>query len=135
MAANPGPPPSTAQPQGGNTGDVELTTTDEVKEYCHEGDGENDEYLNSMDLHDIKSELEKDAEEAEVIDSRVYNYYTFTLASHARIVAVHSIARHEVAICHVAIRHSWQISFFCTIAASPTTALICAFGAQQLYDR
>ena len=66
MAANPGPPPSTAQPQGGNTGDVELTTTDEVKEYCHEGDGENDEYLNSMDLHDIKSELEKDAEQAEV---------------------------------------------------------------------
>lgn len=63
MAANAGPPPSTAQQSQG--GDVELTTGDEVKEYCHEGDGEN-EYLNPMDLHDIKSELEKDAEKAEV---------------------------------------------------------------------
>ncbi len=66
MAANTGPPPSTVQPQRGSNGDVELTTADEVKQYCHEGDGEKNEYLNSMDLHDIKSELEKDAEEAEV---------------------------------------------------------------------
>lgn len=66
MAATAGPPPSAGQPQGGSNGDVELTTADEVKEYCHEGDGEKNEYLNSMDLHDIKSELEKDAEEAEV---------------------------------------------------------------------
>ena len=72
-----GPPPSTsaaavqqstaaAASQRDSNGDVELTTADEVKQYCHEGDGEKNEYLNSMDLHDIKSELEKDAEEAEV---------------------------------------------------------------------
>lgn len=35
--------------------------------YSHEGDGENTEHLNSMDLHDIKTELvERDAEKAEV---------------------------------------------------------------------
>lgn len=44
----------------------ELATSDEVKEYCHEGEGENTEHLNSMDLHDIKTELEKDAEAEEV---------------------------------------------------------------------
>lgn len=32
--------------------------------YCHEGEG--NEQLDSMDLHDVKSELEKDAEKAEV---------------------------------------------------------------------
>lgn len=41
-------------------------TGDEVKEYFHEGEGENTEHLNSMDLHDIKTELEKDAEAEEV---------------------------------------------------------------------
>ena len=60
-------PPSTGQPQGNNArGIAELSTTDEVKEYRNEGDGETTEHLNSMDLHDIKSELKKDAEEAEV---------------------------------------------------------------------
>ena len=39
---------------------------DEVKVYCHEGEGEKTEHLYSMDLTDIKSELVKDAEEAEV---------------------------------------------------------------------
>lgn len=39
---------------------------DQVKVFSHEGDGENTEHLNSMDLHDIKSELERDAEKAEV---------------------------------------------------------------------
>lgn len=37
-----------------------------MKVYSHEGDGENTEHLNSMDLHDIKTELERDAEKAEV---------------------------------------------------------------------
>lgn len=64
MAANAGPPPSQGQ-QSQAAGEVELTTGDEVKEYRHDEDGEN-EYLNPMDLHDIKSELEKDAEKAEV---------------------------------------------------------------------
>ena len=53
-----GPPPGATA-----SGDQELATTDEVKEYCHEGEGEK---INSMDLHDIKSELGKDAEESEV---------------------------------------------------------------------
>ena len=39
---------------------------DHVKVFSHEGDGENTEHLNSMDLHDVKTELEKDAEQAEV---------------------------------------------------------------------
>ena len=43
---------------------AEFATNDEVKEFCHEGEGENTEHLNSMDLHDIKSELEKEAEVA-----------------------------------------------------------------------
>ena len=34
--------------------------------YCHEGEGEGSEHLDSMDLHDVKSELERDAEKAEV---------------------------------------------------------------------
>ena len=34
--------------------------------FNHEGDGENTEHLISMDLHDVKSELEKDAEKDEV---------------------------------------------------------------------
>lgn len=50
--------PSTALP---DASDDELATGDEVKEYCHEGEEEN-EHFNSMDLHDIKTELEKDAE-------------------------------------------------------------------------
>ena len=40
---------------------------DQVKVFSHEGDDvENTEHLNSMDLHDVKTELEKDAEKAEV---------------------------------------------------------------------
>ena len=40
---------------------------DQVKVFSHEGDDvEGTEHLNSMDLHDVKSELEKDAEKAEV---------------------------------------------------------------------
>ena len=39
---------------------------DTVKVFSHEGDGENTEHLNSMDLHDVKTELERDAEKAEV---------------------------------------------------------------------
>lgn len=35
---------------------------DQVKVFSHEGDGENTEHLNSMDLHDVKTELEKEAE-------------------------------------------------------------------------
>jgi len=35
---------------------------DQVKIFSHEGDGENTEHLNSMDLHDVKTELEKEAE-------------------------------------------------------------------------
>lgn len=54
----------------------DLTTGDEVKEYFHEGEGEN-EHFNSMDLHDIKTELEKDAEASDmvshVVAARVYN--------------------------------------------------------------
>lgn len=38
---------------------------DTVKVFSHEGDGENTEHLNSMDLNDVKTELERDAEEAE----------------------------------------------------------------------
>jgi hypothetical protein len=53
---------TSAQPTPSN-GDAELATTDEVKEYCHEGEDDN---INSMDLNDIKTELEKDAEESEV---------------------------------------------------------------------
>lgn len=65
------PPGSAGQPQPGgpvvsSNGDPELATSDEVKEYCHEGEGEKTEHQNSMDLHDIKTELEKDAEESEV---------------------------------------------------------------------
>eukprot|EP00731_Ephydatia_muelleri_P003866 Em0002g42a len=47
---------------------------DQVKVFSHEGDDvENTEHLNSMDLHDVKTELEKDAEKAEtrVIGSAV----------------------------------------------------------------
>ncbi len=40
---------------------------DTVKVFSNEGDGENTEHLNSMDLHDVKTELvERDAEKAEV---------------------------------------------------------------------
>ena len=55
-----------AAPNGQAGAPDELATSDEVKEYCHEGEGENTEHLNSMDLHDIKTELEKDAEAEEV---------------------------------------------------------------------
>ena len=58
--------PSTARPDARD----ELTTGDEVKEYFHEGEGEN-EHFNSMDLHDIKTELEKDAEADEMVSPRV----------------------------------------------------------------
>ncbi len=34
--------------------------------FQHEGDGENTEHLQSMDLHDVKTALEKDAELDEV---------------------------------------------------------------------
>ncbi len=40
---------------------------DTVKVFSHEGDGENTEHLNSMDLHDVKAELvERDANKSEV---------------------------------------------------------------------
>ena len=58
------PPPPAVQAPSGN-GD-ELSTHDEVKEYRHEGEGENNDHLDSMDLSDIKNELKEDAEEAEV---------------------------------------------------------------------
>ena len=38
----------------------------QVKVYCHEGEGEGNEHLDSMDLLDVKSELERDAEKSEV---------------------------------------------------------------------
>ena len=38
----------------------------QVKVYCHEGEGEGTEHLDSMDLLDVKSELERDAEKSEV---------------------------------------------------------------------
>ena len=37
-----------------------------MKVYCHEGEGEGNEHLDSMDLLDVKSELERDAEKSEV---------------------------------------------------------------------
>ena len=40
-----------------------------MKVFSHEGDGENTEHMKSMDLHDIKTELERDAEKAEVSPS------------------------------------------------------------------
>ena len=49
---------------------------DTVKVFSHEGDGENTEHLNSMDLNDVKTELERDAEKAEVSDS------VFSIAGH-----------------------------------------------------
>lgn len=55
-----------APPTAGPDARDDLTTGDEVKEYFHEGEGEN-EHFNSMDLHDIKTELEKDAEAAEMV--------------------------------------------------------------------
>ena len=42
--------------------DDDYSEQDQVKVFSHEGDGENTEHLNSMDLHDIKTELERDAE-------------------------------------------------------------------------
>ena len=84
MATSNAPPSGSTQPQtvsgaGGGSNDAELATTDEVKEYCHEGEGENTEHLNSMDLDDIKTELEKDAEEAEV---RTLILYFITVYTH-----------------------------------------------------
>ena len=58
---------SLAQPGGGGQQDPESEYgQDQVVVFSHEGDGENTEHLNSMDLHDVKTELEKDAEKAEV---------------------------------------------------------------------
>jgi N-acetylglutamate synthase/N-acetylornithine aminotransferase len=52
--------------------DEDYSTQDQVKVFSHEGDGENTEHLNSMDLHDIKTELERDAEaEKAEVRSRV----------------------------------------------------------------
>ena len=48
------------------TAEDDYSQQDQVKVFSHEGDGENTEHLNSMDLHDIKTELERDAETAEV---------------------------------------------------------------------
>ena len=42
-------------------------TGDTVTVFNHEGDGENTEHLQSMDLHDVKTALEKDAELDEVM--------------------------------------------------------------------
>lgn len=57
---------SLAQPGGGGQQDPESEYgQDQVVVFSHEGDGENTEHLNSMDLHDVKTELEKDAEKAE----------------------------------------------------------------------
>ena len=47
-------------------GHVTVVCCVQVKVFSHEGEGENTEHLNSMDLHDVKSELERDAEIAEV---------------------------------------------------------------------
>ena len=47
---------------------------DDVKVFSHEGDGENTEHLNSMDLHDVKTELERDAEKAEVSPAALYTH-------------------------------------------------------------
>ena len=39
---------------------------DTVTHFRHEGDGENTEHLNSMDLSDVKNDLEKEAEKSDV---------------------------------------------------------------------
>lgn len=63
--------------------DEDYSTQDQVKVFSHEGDGENTEHLNSLALHDIKTELKKDAEaeKAEVSLSVVvwsqYNYLPY----------------------------------------------------------
>lgn len=49
-----------------HTTEDDYSQQDQVVVFSHEGDGENTEHLNSMDLHDIKTELERDAEKAEV---------------------------------------------------------------------
>ena len=51
-----------------------------MKVFSHEGDGENTEHLNSMDLHDIKTELERDAE-AEKAEVCVHNQLEFVVMS------------------------------------------------------
>lgn len=51
-------------PSGARAGDDDYPQ-DQVKVYSHEGDGENTEHLISMDLHDVKTEMAKDAENAE----------------------------------------------------------------------
>lgn len=61
-----GPTIATSSAATGADPQAEFATNDEVKEFCHEGEGENTEHMNSMDLHDIKTELEKEAEVAEV---------------------------------------------------------------------
>ena len=57
--------------------DEDYSTQDQVKVFSHEGDGENTEHLNSMDLHDIKTELERDAEadKAEVFTVVAWCYH------------------------------------------------------------
>lgn len=57
--------------------------------FQHEGDGENTEHLQSMDLHDVKTALEKDAELDEVCSHlimvvtipNVCAYYTCVLCN------------------------------------------------------
>lgn len=58
-------PLSRAASMAANTGGQDPESEygqDQVKVFSHEGDGENTEHLNSMDLHDVKTELEKEAE-------------------------------------------------------------------------
>lgn len=54
--------------------DDDYSTQDQVKVFSHEGDGENTEHLNSMDLHDIKTELERDAEAEKAEVSELLNF-------------------------------------------------------------
>lgn len=68
----------------GQAGAPDELASDEIKEYCHEGEGENTEHLNSMDLHDIKTELEKDAE-AEEVSAFIPIKHTATIHTHTHV--------------------------------------------------
>ncbi|CAI8014938.1 hypothetical protein GBAR_LOCUS9307 [Geodia barretti] len=65
---------------------------DGVKVYCHEGEGEGNEHLDSMDLLDVKSELERDAEKSETPP----NASTATASSSSSATTSVSSAVHQI---------------------------------------
>ncbi len=79
--------------------------------FQHEGDGENTEHLQSMDLHDVKTALEKDAELDEVNTNSDPLYCTFKcirMLLHDTTIVVISSLRSAMSCHHL--MYVWDVA-------------------------